>query len=94
MSKKFQYFETEVTFNDGTVYTRVIDYHRAISGSSPEYEAVVNILTDVAFERFDGWFTIRVHGMLSGSPHDWHLEQVPEEIMDMYPHDMEDILPF
>ena len=94
MARKFQYFETEVTFNDGTVYTRVIDYHRAISESSDEYAAIVKILTDVAFDHFDGWFAIRVYGLISGVAHGWHLEQIPEEILDLYPHDISDILPF
>lgn len=94
MTKKFNLFYVEVTFNDGTMFTRIVEFVTRVAGGTKEYERRVHLLTMDAFSRFDGWFTVRVHGMLSGSPHDWHLEQVPEEIMDMYPHDMEDVLPF
>lgn len=94
MAKKFDTFYAEVMFNDGTIYTKIIKNSHPVSGNSKEYHRIVDFLNRAAFNRFDGWFTVRVHGMLSGSPHDWHLEQVPEEIMDIYPHDMDEVLPF
>lgn len=94
MSKKFDTFCAEVTFNDGSVYTKVIKLSHPVFDRCREYVHIVNILRSEAFHHFDGWFVTRVYGMLSGVPHDWHLEHIPEEILDLYPHDISDILPF